>query len=179
MPTPLARSLQPPLAQRAIFILEPDLAERARLSRALEEGEIRQPRRFFSRSAEIIEELIGVLRGASPPLLCFLRCGGPDPGCLDVLRWIRLHDVLREVSVVVLATEDDAGRRHEALQLGAQCYAGEPLGPMELREIAHEAETVCIAASGHSAFDLPCNLLLASNATAPVIDFPASTQTAV
>src|SRR6185312_10523006 len=124
-------------------------------------------------------ELIGVLRGASPPLLCFLRCGGPDPGCLDVLRWIRLHDVLREVSVVVLATEDDAGRRHEALQLGAQCYAGEPLGPMELREIAHEAETVCIAASGHSAFDLPCNLLLASNATAPVIDFPASTQTAV
>jgi CheY-like chemotaxis protein len=176
---PLARSLQPPLAERAIFVLEVEPAERTRLTSALEAGEIRNPRRFFSTSHAIIEELIGVLRGACPPLLCFLRCGRPAADCLDVLRWIRLHDALREISVVVMGGEDDPARRHEALKLGAQCFAGEPLGPMDLREIAHEAETVCIAASGHSAFDLPCNLLLASDAAAPVIAFPAPTQTAV
>ncbi len=176
---PLARSLQPPLAERAIFILDPDPEASARLVAALEQGEIRNPCRCFSRSPEIIEELIGVLRGATPPLLCFLRCCAPAVDCLDVLRWIRLHDALREVSVVVLSAADDAGRRHESLRLGAQCYAGEALGPMDLREIAHEAETVCIAASGHSAFDLPCNLLLCSDAAAPVIAFPDSSRTAV
>jgi CheY-like chemotaxis protein len=179
MPIPLACSLQPPLAERAIYILEPDPAERARLTGALEAGAIRNPCRLFSRGDEIIQELIGVLRGACPPLLCLLRCRRPAIDCLDVLRWIRLHDALREVSVVILSSGEDPVRRHDALQLGAQCFAEEPLGPMELREIVHEAEAVCIAASGHSAFDLPCNLLLSSGTAAPVIAFPGSGETAV
>lgn len=160
MPVSLAQSIQPPLSDRAIFVLAAGGADEQALWRAMGEAKIPNAFRFFSSGSELIEDLIGVLRGAPPPLLCLLQCRAEGRECLDVLRWIRLHDALREVSVVVLSRGDPV-LVHEALCLGAQCCAGGVPGPAEIQDMCREAVAVSLAASGRSAFDLPCNLMLA------------------
>ncbi len=82
---------------------------------------------------------------------------------LDVLRWIRLQDALSEVSVVMLTSTPQPASLNTAIRFGAQCYAGKFPSPEQLHEILSEAEKYSAVASGHSAFKLPCNLLLGAH----------------
>lgn len=153
-----------PLLERAIFAVAA-AEDRARFLDALREAGANNPCRFFAAGEELVEALFVVLKGATPPLLCFLDVNGSGMPGLDVLRWIRLQDALAEISVVMLSAADDPASVGESLRLGAQCHSKKFPSPIQLREILNEAAKFSAVASGRSAFNLRCNLLLAAQPT--------------
>jgi CheY-like chemotaxis protein len=160
------RNFGPPISDRAIFAVDDDRIERALFLQMLREAGVKNPCRFFSNGEEMIEALLTVLKGAPPPLLCFLDLRMPGMCGLDVLRWIRLQDALTEVSVVMLSPAEDRVALNDVLRCGAQCCAKKFPDAAQLRRILDEAEKFATAASGRSAFDLPCNLLRAAQPVA-------------
>jgi CheY-like chemotaxis protein len=110
----------------------------------------------------LIDALIEVLRGAPPPLLCFLDVRMPGMSGFDVLRWIRCQHALDAIPVVMLSSSEETPHLVEAQHAGAQCYLAKFPTAAELREIVREAERVAAVSPDH-AFKLPCNLLLSSS----------------
>ncbi len=156
----------PPICDRAIFAVDDDQVDRAFVLQALREAGVKNPCRFFSNGDKMIDALFSVLKGAPPPLLCFLDLTSPGMCGLDVLRWIRLQDRLAGMSVVMLSAEDDAASLADALRYGAQCCAKKFPEAGQLREMLVEAEKFSTAASGQGAgFNLPCNLLRTAQAS--------------
>ncbi len=129
--------------------------------RLLKESGLEYPCAAFTRGDEAIDALIEVLRGAPPPLACFIDVRMPGMTGFDVLRWIRCQHPLDDIPVIMLSSSDEARDLGEAQHYGAQCYLTKYPSAQEFAEIVHEAERVAASASGHP-FKLPCNLLLAS-----------------
>jgi CheY-like chemotaxis protein len=152
-----------PLSDRAIFAVDDNEAERALFLQALREAGVKNSCRFFANGEEMIEALLPVLKGATPPLLCFLDLKMPGMCGLDVLRWIRLQDALAGVSVVMLSAADEMPALNDVLRHGAQCCANKFPEASQLQKILTEAEKFSVAANGPAAFDLPCNLLRAAS----------------
>jgi CheY-like chemotaxis protein len=154
----------PPARERPIFLVDNDEKDRVLFLEALRDAGVKNPCRMFATGDEMIEALIDVLQGATPPLVCFLDVKMEGMDGLDVLRWIRLQDALSEISVIMLSSSQDPSSVKDALRFGAQCYAGKFPTAAQFREILAEAEKFSEVASGKSAFKVPCNLLLAQPA---------------
>ncbi|MDB6168810.1 MAG: Response regulator [Verrucomicrobia bacterium] len=151
----------PPPAERPIFLVDNDEKDRVLFLEALRDAGIKNPCRMFATGDEMIEALIEVLQGTTPPLVCFLDVKMEGMDGLDVLRWIRLQDALSEISVIMISSCQDPRSMHDALRFGAQCYAGKFPSAVQFRQILAEAEKFSAVACGKSAFNVPCNLLLA------------------
>lgn len=65
----------------------------------------------------------------SPVDLVMLDLNMPDVHGLEVLRFIRGHDTLRDLPVVVLTTRGDEDSRTAAQQAGATLYLTKPFAP--------------------------------------------------
>ena len=150
-----------PCTLRPIFMVDDDEVDRMLMGRLLREAGIPNPTRFFARAEDAIDALIEVLRGATPPLTCFLDVRMPGMNGFDVLRWIRCQRALDEVPVVMLSSSEETRDFNEAHHYGAQCYLAKFPTAGQLREIVGEAERVTTASTDH-AFKLTCNLLLAT-----------------
>lgn len=150
----------PPTPGPAIFLVDDEASDRALFERALAEASY--PCRTFTSGDELLEALLGVLRGAPPPLACFVDVRMAGMSGMDVLRWIRAQPSLNRIAIVMLSSSDDPQFLSEALQFGAQCYVAKFPGPAQLRDIMAAAERHAAAASCCSAFQLSCNLLVAS-----------------
>jgi len=160
VPLPAPATSGPPLADRAIFAVDDDQKECAQFLQALREAGVKNNCRFFPNGDKMIDALFSVLKGAPPPLLCFLDLKSPGMCGLDVLRWIRLQERLAGMSVVMLFAEQDAPQLAEVLRYGAQCCAKKFPDAAQLRKILAEAEKFSAAASHQGrGFNLPCNLL--------------------
>ncbi|MDB6127674.1 MAG: two-component system response regulator [Verrucomicrobia bacterium] len=151
--------INPPVAERPIFLVDDDENDRMLFLNSLHDAGVKNPCRLFATGDEMIEALIDVLQGATPPLVCFLDVKMAGMDGLDVLRWIRLQDALSEVSVVMMSSSKDPLSVSNAFRFGAQCYAGKFPDAPEIREILQEAEKFSAVASGKSSFNVPCNLL--------------------
>jgi two-component system chemotaxis response regulator CheY len=68
----------------------------------------------------------------SPVDLVMLDLNMPDVHGLEVLRFIRGHDTLRELPVVVLTTRGDEDSRTAAQQAGATLYLTKPFEPANI-----------------------------------------------
>ena len=70
----------------------------------------------------------------SPPHLLILDINMPDMHGLDVLRFLRSHENLRRLPVIILTTRGDDLTRQEAQQVGADVYLTKPFQPEELQQ---------------------------------------------
>lgn len=160
-------NLGPPICDRAIFAVDDVQTERALFLQALREAGVKNPCRFFPNGDKMIDALFSVLRGAPPPLICFLDLKSPGMCGLDVLRWMRMQDRLAGMSVVMLCGEDDAAHLNDLIRCGAQCCVKKFPDAAEIRQILTEAEKFSNAASTESSgFNLSCNLLRPASAAA-------------
>jgi two-component system, chemotaxis family, chemotaxis protein CheY len=78
-------------------------------------------------------EAIEILARESISLM-ILDLNMPDMHGLEVLRFVRSHDLYREIPVIVLTTKYDAQTRKTALENGASLYLTKPFEPSALRE---------------------------------------------
>ena len=69
-----------------------------------------------------------------PPHLLILDINMPDMHGFDVLRFLRSHENLRHLPVIILTTRGDDMTRQEAQQAGADVYMTKPFQPEELRQ---------------------------------------------
>jgi CheY-like chemotaxis protein len=144
----------------AIFAVDDEDNDRRLFLRALAAAEIEHPCRQFTCGYEMLDALIEVLRGAPLPIACFIDVKMAGMSGLDVLRWIRAQQALREMPVIMLSSSEAPDHIDEAMLHGAQCYTAKFPGPEHLRQIIENAQRFTAAACGGSAFQLPCNLLL-------------------
>jgi len=76
---------------------------------------------------EAIEQL-----AVAPVSLVVLDLNMPDMHGLEVLRFVRKHQTLRNLPVVVLTTRGDEDSRAAAIAAGASLYLTKPFTPQEL-----------------------------------------------
>jgi CheY-like chemotaxis protein len=142
-------------------MVDDDEVDRMLFGRLLTETAIAHPCKFFDRGETIIDALIEVLRGATPPLACFVDVRMPGMNGFDVLRWIRCQHGLDGIPIVMLSSSEEMRDLNEARHSGAQCYLAKFPTAQQLKEIIQEAER-SVAASADNAFKLQYNLLVAS-----------------
>ena len=147
-------------AERKIFAVDDEVTDRLLLERLLQQPGLEYPCRFFGSGDEMIDALLRVLRGDTPPLACFIDVKMAGMSGFDVLRWIRCQDVLDAVPVIMLSSSEDPEKLTEARGVGAQCYVAKFPSAAELRAIITEAQRYAEDHAGPAAFRLPCNLLL-------------------
>ncbi len=133
--------------------------DRMLFARLLRDAGASNPCHTFSRGEDLIDALIGVLRGAPAPLLCFIDVKMAGMNGFDVLRWIRCQHACNEMPVVMLSSSDEPRDVGEAHHYGAQCYIAKFPRVDQLSMILQEAERVA-ASTAAGPFQLPCNLLL-------------------
>jgi CheY-like chemotaxis protein len=146
--------------ERLIFAVDDEATDRLMLERLLQQPGLEYGSRFFASGDEMIDALLKVLRGATPPLACFIDVKMAGMSGFDVLRWIRCQDALDAVPVIMLSSSEDPEKLTEARGVGAQCYAAKFPSEAELRAIITEARRYAEDYAGPAAFRLPCNLLL-------------------
>jgi two-component system chemotaxis response regulator CheY len=92
---------------------------------------------------EAIEQL-----AVGPVSLLVLDLNMPDMHGLEVLRFVRRHQTLRTLPVVVLTTRGDEDSRTAALAAGASLYLTKPFTPQAL---ASQVRSLLAAAQGKHA----------------------------
>jgi two-component system, chemotaxis family, chemotaxis protein CheY len=70
--------------------------------------------------------------------LMLLDLNMPDMHGMDVLRFVRKHQGLRSLPVIVLTTRGDDSSREAALAAGATQYLTKPFAPQQLLSTARE-----------------------------------------
>lgn len=147
-------------AERVIFAVDDEAEDRRLFGQLLQQAGIAAPCRFFTSGDEMMDALLGVLRGAPAPLACFIDVHMAGMSGFDVLRWIRCQGALDEVPVIMLSSSEDPKKLREAQGVGAQCYLAKFPSPADLRATIAEAQRFAEERSAGSAFHLDCNLLL-------------------
>lgn len=146
-------------------MVDDEEVDRVLFARLLRDAEVPNPSRIFARGEDLIDAMITVLRGAPPPLVCFLDVKMPGMNGFDVLRWIRCQQACNEIPVVMLSSSTEPRDLNEAHHFGAQCYVPKFPRPDAFRQILEEAARVA-AVNSAGPFKLPCNLLLAAGSDA-------------
>jgi CheY-like chemotaxis protein len=146
-----------------LFAVDDEADDRQFFARLLAAPGLEYPCQFFASGEEMIDALLLVMRGAPPPLACFIDVKMSGMNGFDVLRWIRCQRSLDDVPLVMLSSSDDPQKLGEARCFGAQCYMAKFPTPLQLRTVIIEAQRYSAARTREVAFNLPCNLLF--NAT--------------
>lgn len=149
-----------------VFCVDDDADDRALLLQLA--GSLDRPYRWraFATGDQLIDALIDVLRGAPPPLACWIDVRMPGMSGFDVLRWIRCQSTLDCMPAIMLSSINDAFTLEEAQRVGAQCFVAKFPTRAELAEVLRVAEEFRAARTGGTPFALGCNLLLKNAAEA-------------
>ena len=142
-------------------MVDDDEDDRALFLRLLQQANLSHACSVFSSGNDIIDALIDVLRGAPPPLACFIDVKMPGMSGFDVLRWIRCQHPLNDIPVIMVSGSEEHADLSEANYFGAQCYLAKFPTATQLTEIVREAERVA-SESAANAFKVPSNLLVSS-----------------
>ncbi len=158
-PLPLGMSGRPP-SEPIVFCLDDETEDAHIFQRLLQQPGLDYASRLFTCGEEMLDALLDVLRGATPPLACFVDVKMAGMSGLDVLRWIRCQRALDSIPVIMLSSSEDPEQLLDARVSGAQCYVAKYPTPAQLRDVLLEAEHYSAAHSSSGAFQLTCNLLL-------------------
>jgi CheY-like chemotaxis protein len=145
-----------------VFVVDDEENDRLVVSRLIEHCKLPYSCRPFRRGEELLDALIDVMRGAPPPVACFVDVKMDGMSGPDVLRWIRAQGALNDIPVIMLSSSEEPAHLNESLRSGAQCYVAKFPSANQLREIIAAAERYCAAASCSASFPLSCNLLAGS-----------------
>jgi two-component system chemotaxis response regulator CheY len=90
----------------------------------------------FAEAANGLEAIEQVALG--PVALIILDLNMPDMHGVDVLKFVRRHQVSRDVPVIVLTTRGDESSRETAITAGATQYLTKPFAPQVLLSAARD-----------------------------------------
>lgn len=151
-------------ASNSIVLAVDDDADDVDLLRLLlRKAGVDRPTTFYRRGEELVAALTKVVEEsfvAMRPLLCFLDIKMPSMNGHDVLRWIRSHQALDRMPVVILSSSEHPRDIRDAAVSGAQCYLAKYPQPAVLREVVNEAQRFALGAPADECFRTPENLLL-------------------
>lgn len=156
----MSPSLRNQDAGATIFAVDDEPDHRDLLQRLLSTPGLEYPCRCFGTGEDLIDALLQVLRGAPPPLICFVDVKMTGMDGFDVLRWIRCQHTLDPIPVVMLSSADDPARLSEAREVGAQCYLAKFPTATQMHAVILEAQRYGGGRMRGAHFELPCNLLL-------------------
>lgn len=105
---------------------------RARLMR----GGVENPIESFEAGEEAMAYMKRLMEGAGPlPCTVFLDLRMPRCGGFEVLKWIKSHEALSGVRVVIVSTSNLAEDAKRATQLGAERFLAKYPAPETLAQI--------------------------------------------
>lgn len=115
---------------RPVFIADDDEVSSAIVGEYLGAIGLSNPRVFLFDGNQVIDELARrlALGAAHLPVLVLLDGCMPGKSGLDVLRWMREHEALSGVPVVLLSAQDSALEVTDAYALGVRSYLVKPVG---------------------------------------------------
>ena len=127
---------------RSILIVEDSPDDLALMRRAFERGQIANPVHVVADGEAAIAYLAGenayADRARHPlPALVLLDLRLPRKSGFEVLKWIRRHDELSRLPVVVLATSHADADVNRAYELGANSYLVKPVSSDSLLQLVH------------------------------------------
>jgi CheY-like chemotaxis protein len=127
-------------ADDPILLVEDNPDDVVFMKRAIRQAGILQPFSIAEHGQDAIDYLSRSGRymdQASPPVprLIFLDLKLPYKSGLEVLQWIRAHDSLKTIPVIILTTSAEASDVERAYCLGANAYLVKPANMSELTNI--------------------------------------------
>ena len=127
---------------RSILIVEDSPDDLALLRRAFGRGRIVNPVHVVSDGEQAIAYLAGenhyADRARYPlPALVLLDLRLPRKSGFEVLRWVRRHDELSRLPVVILTTSHADADVNRAYDLGANSYLVKPVSSDSLLQLVH------------------------------------------
>lgn len=120
--------------QDVIVIVEDDPDDQALLARAFAKARVDVPLRFAADGEEAIA-LLGTPSPEGPrlsPVVVLLDLKLPRVSGFEVLDWLKQHESLRRVPVVVLTSSKASADLERAYDLGANSYLVKPARPEDL-----------------------------------------------
>lgn len=132
-----------PPRRSVILLVDDDPDDVFFLRRALRRADVRQSLRVVSDGQQAIEYLEGFGPYADRekhPLPCFvlLDVKLPRMSGLEVLRWIRGREDLKDLPVLMISSSGEERDRDEAAANGVEAYRIKPVAFEELVRLAHE-----------------------------------------
>lgn len=115
-----------------VLVVEDDPDDRALLARAFRKAEIGVPLHFAEDGEDAVSFLAGVSGrdGPGPRLaVVLLDLKLPRRSGFEVLDWMKRHETLRRVPVVVLTSSGERSDIERAYDLGANSYLVKPTRP--------------------------------------------------
>jgi CheY-like chemotaxis protein len=127
-------------ADDPILLVEDNPDDVVFMKRAIRQAGILQPFSIAEHGQDAIDYLSRsgryVDQASSPvPRLIFLDLKLPYKSGLEVLQWIRAHDSLKTIPVIILTTSAEASDVERAYCLGANAYLVKPANMSELTNI--------------------------------------------
>jgi CheY-like chemotaxis protein len=126
-----------------ILLVEDDPDDVLFLKRALQKARVRQTIRVVRDGEECVQYLKGAGRFGDRrkhplPCLIILDLKLPKMDGLEILRWIREHDELRDLPVLMVSASGETADRAEAERNGVEAYHVKPVSFAELVRLATE-----------------------------------------
>lgn len=132
---------------RTILLVEDNEDDQFLMRRALKAANITEPLHLVSDGQEAIDYLEGTGRFADRtqfplPSVILLDLKLPYIPGLQVLTWIRYHDALKDVPVIVLTSSPEDRDREKAAELGAIGYHVKPPTPQMIADLRRTLQNV-------------------------------------
>ena len=131
------------MVQKRILVAEDQANDAFILERAFKKTGTKTTLHFVRDGQEAVDYLDGQElfsdRNAYPlPTLLLLDLKMPRLNAFDVLEWVRRHESLRRLLVVVFSSSEEIGDINRAYDLGANSYMVKPSEFDELLQLAEE-----------------------------------------
>jgi two-component system response regulator len=118
--------------QDLVLIVEDDPDDQALLTRAFRKAKVNMPLRFANDGEEAITFLTGLPERERPGtrlVVVLLDLKLPRRSGFEVLDWMKRHEALRRVPVVILTSSGENSDMERAYDLGANSYLLKPTHP--------------------------------------------------
>jgi len=127
-------------ADDVILVVEDDPDDREMLARAFRKAKVEIPLRFAVDGDEAVAILGEATRNPADtsPLVVLLDLKLPRRSGFEVLEWIKAHESLRRVPVIVLTSSREKADLERAYDLGANSYLVKPTRPDSLLRMVEQ-----------------------------------------
>ena len=130
-----------PIEIPPIVVGEDDPQHADLIRTTLELARLSNPLVMFPDGGEVVSYLEAVTAGERPePALVLLDLHLPRRSGLDVLRWMKDHEAVAQIPVVMLTSSRDAADISEAYDLGVSSYLVKPVGFDALLDVVKALE---------------------------------------
>jgi two-component system response regulator len=127
--------------QDVVVIVEDNADDRMLLARAFKKAGVEVPLRFALDGEQALAVLSEATLASGPrPVVVLLDLQLPRLSGFEVLDWIKRHDALRRVPVIILTSSREPVDLERAYDLGANSYLVKPARPEALLEMVERIE---------------------------------------